>query len=254
MVETKFKGFSNIEEMEVHCFECEKCSYQSCYFDLYKGKSQCPKCKHVHEETKFVSITKKAVICSVCGEKVTLMPENFTWPFYMCPNPVCHNMVAIQYENKIYQPSEPLKRSFNNNVEKGIKLDDNLLLLKCEDERSLFVIDIFNEMAISKESSFLRFKEEYHKIAILYDDSQVLGYIMWSEENDEIILRQLFVLESFRNNGYGTLLIDEWVKNFVDPRFNKFEVQYPSPTTTNILIRLGYLSWDEKNSKCSLIP
>jgi GNAT superfamily N-acetyltransferase len=74
---------------------------------------------------------------------------------------------------------------------------------------------------------------------------------MWSE--NEIILRQIYLLKDFRGKGNGKLMIKEWVNYFVK-KSDKFGVQDPNSITYNILIKLKYYSYDNTvTNKCYLV-
>lgn len=76
---------------------------------------------------------------------------------------------------------------------------------------------------------------------------------MWSENENEIILRQIYLLEDFRCKGYGTLMVKEWVNNYIHGKFDKFGVQYPNNITYKILEKLKYISKNDEGNICYFV-
>lgn len=164
----------------------------------------------------------------------------------------CQNIIAISYENEIYSPLELLESNQNfKNVENGIKIQKDLILVLNDDKKNYEVIIMLNELAIEEDGSFLRFKQKCQKIILLYDNSSVIGYIIWTENEDKIILRQIYIHKPFRCKAYGTILIKEWFKNVVLNNYSEFGVESPNRTIIKILIKLGYFSLDDNTKNIS---
>lgn len=248
-------GFIESKDVDVYNFECEKCGYYNTGFNVCNNKSQCPKCEHIHENRpNILKRNEKAVICSDCNEVIPIISENhLRGPFYMCY--ICENIVASVYENQIYQPLYPLKRSWNiPKADEEIKIENNMYFVNCTDKKSHTIAKILNFMATLEENTFLTFKKDYHKIILVYNNSQAIGYIIWSENEQEIILRQIYLLKEFRGKGNGKLMIKEWVNYFAIAKNGKFGVQAPNSITYNILIKLKLYSHDNNvTNKCYLV-
>ena len=81
---------------------------------------KCSECKHHFSEYKTIGVEEKGVICSECGTEISLTKINALGNYYMCYE--CQNIIAISYENEIYQPLELLKSNWNfKNVENKIE-------------------------------------------------------------------------------------------------------------------------------------
>ncbi len=99
----------------------------------------------------------------------------------------CENIVATAYDDRIYQPLSPLQRTWNlENIDNYIKIGNNLYFVICNDKKNYSIAKILNFIATQEETSFLNFKEEFHKIILIYNNSQAIGYIMWSENEKKL--------------------------------------------------------------------
>ena len=110
---------------------------------------------------------------------------------------------------------------------------------------------MLNELAIEEDGSFLRFKQKYQKTILLYANSSVIGYIIWTENEDKIILRQIYIHKPFRCKTYATILIKEWFKKVVLNNYDEFGVESPNRAIIKILIKLGYFSLDDNTKNIS---
>lgn len=46
----------------------------------------------------------------------------------------------------------------------------------------------------------------------LMDDEVLVGFIEFSQEEDTLILEELYVYPGYRENGYGKIMCDEFIK------------------------------------------
>lgn len=103
---------------------------------------------------------------------------------------------------------------------------------------------MLNEKARNEKMSFNHFRKDAQKALILYNDSQAIGYMIWTENETDIIGRQIYILSSFRRGSYGTILFKKWIEIFVKDKYSNFGVESPNNAMTQLLMKEKCFGFD----------
>jgi len=97
-------------------------------------------------------------------------------------------------------------------------------------------------LAKHEESGFLFGEQSEHEAGLLLresDSERYVGYLIWTEEDDAAIVRQIFIKPEERRQGLAAAALQFWVERFggVPQRFG---VESPNERTLGLLVKLGY--------------
>jgi len=258
----KLEGWKHKYMKDIDFFQCPYCGFDSeSIHPNEEGTRRCPKCntRYHYKEMKLVTKKKPVVTCKICGQEVSLTPENidFIGGFsYVCPS--CGNHVAIEFKNHILQPSTVMSIGWNKKIiERSKKLNKELLFALCETEKDFLILKIMQLMAKKEQTGFFYVRKEEQRAGIVFDPEQgkYMGFIVGTEK-EKAILRQIYITKEERFKGHGTKLLRFWVKNFADKINDKFGVESPNGPSQKILVKLGYAKIEGeyiKGVKCSFV-
>lgn len=252
----KLEGWIEKSKEEVGYFKCPRCgALKWAVSRSSKDMVKCNKCEDEYpfDELKTVIVVEDSVICP-CGEEVEIADHNKTWQGdYMCPK--CYNIVAIEYKNSIAKPETVLSPKWIKSELNNAKLVcDSLYAINCCSSRIYKVLRVIHNYIIKVEKhNFRSFDPDTQKNIIFFDkeNMEYIGCIVWSEGNkyDVNVLRQIFVLNDKRNQGYGTKMMKFWVKKYGLNGYNSFKVEQPNEGTFRILVKLGHIVREEGKPK-----
>ena len=61
-------------------------------------------------------------------------------------------------------------------------------------------------------------KKEFHLVVVEDEDSEIIGYVIWSDRNDGFKIEKLVIQEKYRRSKIGSMLIDMLKKKCVGYR------------------------------------
>lgn len=240
----KIKGGTSRKMGKIELFQCPYCDY---HFEQYSSRAdgtfECYNCKKTlsRDKLKIVSQTKPIVICSECKKEVSLTQGNLDLDniFYDCA--WCGNTVAIRFNNQHLQPSTVLTLSWNNLKKRAIEVNNRLSFVICKTKKDFLILRLMQSMVKSEQGCyhFNLFRKEAQKAGLIFNSNAYLGYLIWTEKK-EACLRQIYVVEAERKNGYCTTLLKFWVETFANRLNEVFMVESPNTKFERILVRLGY--------------
>ena len=128
-------------------------------------------------------------------------------------------------------------------------IDDELHFKICENKEDWAIVNGLREF--SKEEDGFYDDDIYDKwgkeaMLMINEMKYPIGYILWTrkktmESEENVFLREFYVLKRFRRKGYGTRLLKFWVENYADKINDKFIVVSCNLDTFRILYFLGYV-------------
>lgn len=241
-----FEGYTEKNLGDVYFYECPNCNK---HVESLTGRGkdiwECDSCKHqdILENFSRVLIKKQFLTCKKCQTKISVTPSNAMGSFYLCFN--CReNIVGVEYNEEFYQPSEIMNLGFQH-PEKIKRIGKESYLIECRNIRTNLTLQMLQFLSQEENDGFLSFQPDYQRAMLLYVQDQCIGYLIWSLEKNKFngspILRQIFIQNEHRRNGYGSLLLQKWFEFYVKSKGKKFGIENPKPFTMKILISQNHI-------------
>lgn len=141
--------------------------------------------------------------------------------------------------------------------ERAVKIEEGLYALKGSTEKDLITLRTLQLWAV-EENNYGSTKSKSQSYMLLFDSKKekYLGFIVWTmnegfkDFKGSDILKQIYIIKSQRNNGYGTKFLKFWVENYANKVNGRFGIELciDSPLIP-ILTRLGYVERVEDRIK-----
>lgn len=161
----------------------------------------------------------RKVKCNRCNSGQILKEENAAGAYvdrWSCHT--CRNNLLLKYDGELRQP-------FNCLFLTGRQMKSDIL--EAEDAEYSVVKETSNELTDTHLAAYLLNREAkhrdgaigtynlgYHFSHVVLDDGEAVGYLLWGpSRNDKMVLRQLFIRESYRRQGIGSALVEYWWKD-----------------------------------------
>jgi len=210
-----------------------------------KGKANCYKCNQASRISAFKSVLRKrkSVFCANCNAEISLTPENSFGYGYSCCQ--CNNILGFEYNNQLIAIDTVLNANWNYDLfDRSIRINQFRYFANVITKKDILVIRMMQLFAMNDEPSFVKFRKDDLYGGILVDNIRKLyiGYIVWSNIDNELRLNQIYIDRKYRKKGYASELIKFWLNAFLEKGNSKFLVESPNRLTVNLLNKLGYLN------------
>lgn len=158
----------------------------------------------------------RKVRCNLCDSIRILTRENAAGAYidrWVCHT--CQNNLLLEHDGELRQPLNCLYltgcQSKSNILETG---DAEYTVVK---ETSDELTDahlaayLMNREAKHRDFAIGTYNLGYHYPHVVLDDREAVAYLLWGPTpNDYMVLRQLFVRNSYRRQGIGSALVEYW--------------------------------------------
>jgi GNAT superfamily N-acetyltransferase len=136
----------------------------------------------------------------------------------------------------------------NDLRKRAIKIDERLYVVEGKFEKDFLILQTFQQlMAEENTFKFNVFEEESFILLLDLKKEKIIGYIIWVKNDNykdfkgSDILKRIYIIESERNNGYGTKFLKFWVENYANKVNGRFGISLCIDSSLiPIVIRLGY--------------
>ena len=181
-----------------------------------------------------------------CGEEIAIADINKTqYGDYMCDK--CENVLAVEYDTHLLKPETVLSPKWlKNDLDNAECVCDNLFAINCDSNKSYKAFSVIHNYNVKLTGHGFRSFDSNSQKAILFFDKknmEYLGCIIWSKDpkNDMNVLRQIFVFNDKRRQGYGTHMMKFWIEKFGLNIYPIFGVETANERSIDILIKLGHV-------------
>jgi hypothetical protein len=108
-------------------------------------------------------------------------------------------------------------------------------------QRDLVPIALMRHFATDEHESFRAPDLSVHRCLMLIsrEANCICGYLLWTDDEGEVTLRQIYVMPSLRRRGCAEALIRHWVPAYADALGPRFAVEAPNEKSMNLLVKLG---------------
>ena len=207
----------NLHRTIIRVIDCPRCDKpQATLVNSAPAEWACPRCGNVVvragrvPETLWRLETANAIDCK-CGTEVVLTDDNlYQSPsgglWYLCPNRAAHGsdapVVAVRFKDSWLPPTCFFRRS-----------DKNGLVIPSDSE-DFIALDLIMALAQVEHSEFNTLSPGGSSKLLWHDDS-LIGYFVYTNEPEGVpTLNQLYVSPQHRRHGFGTSMIDDFLKMF----------------------------------------
>jgi GNAT superfamily N-acetyltransferase len=247
----KVKGWNARKLTAMQFYQCPGCgSCQEMLWITEDGACECYRCekKFPRQEFKGAMRRRTVVVCASCTRGVELVSSNFGMAGlgFICSG--CSNYVAVLYGNRFANPTSVLDVGWNPTVFARGKCvsPESLRFVRCRTEKDFLVLKVLQAIVKEEDSRFLFVrKEEQHRAALLFDcrKRRYLGFLVWTEDKFAV-LRQIFVVEDERRQGYAEKMLTFWMENYADRLHERFGIEAPNERALSLHLKLGHLRVD----------
>jgi GNAT superfamily N-acetyltransferase len=144
-------------------------------------------------------------------------------------------------------------------ITRGDPVGKNTSLVRIRTKRDLLVVRLLQVAAKEEDGRFL-FCRENEQAAGLYVDQargKYLGFIVWSEDDEHAVLRQIFIVSDERRKGLAEALVRFWVTRYAERISSTFGIEAPNEKAIALHLKLGHLVSEGdlvKGVKCFFAP
>lgn len=157
-----------------------------------------------------------SVECRWCNTRQKLVDEIKAG--YFVDRWICHyckNNLLVQHDGETKQPAELLHLNDHNPYDTIATGRGEQYPIIREDAEELtdahLAAYMLNREGREANFGLGTYNIPPHKAHIVLDDGEAIGYLLWCEaSNGKMVLRQLFLRESYRRQGIGSELLDYW--------------------------------------------
>jgi GNAT superfamily N-acetyltransferase len=242
-------------------YQCPACQLEAQSLVISEsGGWKCYRCGAEHRVEDLGSVDKTVALltCHECGNEVSATPGNlYSYWGYICPK--CKNTVAITFEGELVQPNTVFSVDWNHEIQMRSKdINEELRIAEVESERDLLIVHVMQSMAREEGEPFLGARLEEHGCCLVFHSlgRMFLGYVLWSDDESEATLRQIYVVPEERRKGFAAGLLTYWVREYADRIGARFAVESPNEKSVALLVKLGFASADATPSsehKCFFV-
>ncbi len=188
-----------------------------------------------------------------CGEEISATPSNECGPHaYMCSS--CESIVAVSFEGVLRQPDDILRMQLHSALsERAVAIGTELLVAEAASDRDLAPVRLMRDFARQEREPFRSPELSVHRCLILTckQPNVIGGYLLWTDDDGEATLRQIYVMPSLRRRGFAAALVHHWISVYADKIGARFAIEAPNHKSRNLLLKLGLLNLSSPDlSKC----
>ncbi len=188
--------------------------------------------------------------CNRCNSVKRLTAENAAGYYidrWLCHS--CRNNLQILWDGELRQPTSLLYLHSKRETD-TLEVDDTeyQVVRETSDEftRTHLAAYLLNREAKDHKHGIGTYNIGHHYPHLVLDDGEVVGYLLWGPTpNEYMVLRQLFVRESYRRQGIGSALVEYWwedvAKEWSEDRDDDiYHVEMPNEAMTELIVDLQH--------------
>ena len=168
------------------------------------------------EEDQGIGEDGRKVKCNRCSSGQILREDNVAGAYvdrWICHS--CRNNLLLRYDGELCQPFDCLyltgRQMNSGTLEAGDA--EYSVVREASDELTdtHLAAYLLNREAKHRDGAIGTYNLGFHFPHLVLDDGEAVGYLLWGpSRNDKMVLRQLFVRESYRRQGIGSALVEYW--------------------------------------------
>lgn len=207
------QGYKKKRQKSVNGFECPNCSCKQSKPCL----DSCWECGQQLRREHIVTVNADVAECGNCGKDVRYLRGyeiNDGWDIegYSCSD--CGNIVEIDFNGNMHQPSEFLKNNHQSEFQAEFVDDDRLRT----------IAELFSYQTKIENVGFWSYDQAEFQVWLASIKNTYCGY---AALNSDDVLIQLWVDEAARNQGVATGLIRHLCK-YVLPKNDELHINQPT--------------------------
>lgn len=197
------------------------------------------------------------VRCLTCGSDQRLTIERLKdsdIKYWVCREDRCLNILALYRDAVIHQPIELLQFP-GNFVQHRIHEPRDIGGITVDSSNRTWMTDavwLANWAAKATVDHIGRFRIGIHSAILALDGGDVVGYLAYCPTSDEteLVLRHLYLAESYRNQGIGSALVKFWWDEIGAPWYGEeaadhYFVESPNSAMKEVLRSVGHAKGDD---------
>jgi hypothetical protein len=255
-IEVKMLGWKSRRREYIDFHKCPQCGKLREDLSGSDGKADCIRCKGEFDFKAWINIKakKQVTVCAGCGEKVALTPSSIlSGLFYRCHD--CSNLIAVPFQNRMISPVEIMSFDWAPSLHKrSVLLDTSLFrVAECLNQEEKLIMRLLFVYAEQEDSHFIWREGFKSKCIVCMDSSQYIGFLRWSNDKGEPVLRQIFIIKERQRQGIGTMLFQYWLNTYALPICNRFGIESPNSRTKGLLKKLGFVGKNGEYIGCYIV-
>jgi len=237
----KSKHSLDLKRATIEMFKCPECMFNFGSSVLLGDDStvQCWKCNKRHHFDHLVIFPKRILEakCENCRRRSPLIEDYCFNPVYnlrvfQCSK--CLQEIAARYGRRLIRPQDILRSVASNlNQDSYFSLFGDFVWLNAKSGNEWILADRMNKMAKSENTGFKTLNQDDFNVWVVLANGNAAGYIAHNTKQGLPILRQLYILPEYRNQGIASKLIETWIEEYATN--GKFGIEDPVPATQRIL-------------------
>lgn len=169
---------------------------------------------------------------------------------------LCNNNLLIRHNDETKQPVDLLQLPYHDRYDTITTDEGEQYDIVREDAEELtdahLAAFMLNREGREGDFGLGTYNIPPHKPHIVLDDDEAIGYLLWCESrNGKMVLRQMFLRESYRRQGIGSALLDFWWQDVAkayceDDEEDRYLVESPNEGMKKMVVSAGH---DGKNGR-----
>jgi GNAT superfamily N-acetyltransferase len=262
-VQIKLNGWRARKVENLDFYRCPGCRHtQESIFYGDDRMAPCYNCNNNYPVDSFGTAKVRRVVaeCQDCGADISLTPRNFSMSGigWLCSD--CNNYVAVVYGTRKIDPKEGLDPNWNADLQEHAQpVGENNVFLRCKTKKDLLIVRLLQVTAKEEDPRFLFARDADQNAGLYFDTARqkYLGFIVWTQDDEYAVLRQIYIVPDERKKGLGEKLLSYWVKRYADNVNDTFGIEAPNEQAIQLHIKLGHIVREGdslKGVKCFCVP
>lgn len=191
------------------------------------------------------------VRCLNCGTETVLRKESLGGYYFDKQNcHTCSNLLAIYENDHLHQPVEYLTIPLYGPMRRQLDTHDDISVINIESDelnRLTKAVYLANRAAKDEDGSFGGIEIDVHDALLVLDGPDVIGYLAYcpTRNDEEMVLRHLFLAKSYRRQGIGSAVVKFWWEDIASKWYEddgeaRYYVESPNEWMARLITSVGH--------------
>lgn len=183
-------------------------------FDRYQTTSSLSEVKNIQDMCSCTSISSDRI-----KETYVIASESNHYIIRCdkCLQPIGINKNGVNVPKERVYDCDWLRVDDDTDVS-SISLQHDLNMLYTTEELPVnfqYTTELMGEECIFDIDMNEPFKPSEHNVALLEYNTKLIGYIIWMDNTDETIVKELFIRDRYRRRGFGAQFLEGWAEHIL---------------------------------------